>query len=190
MSPGTNLNLNLSSGNNITIPNNVNLSFDNGNTNIYGDGTNLYAVVNSPGEFKINAGTVINGSLSVNGNINISGGTTTNFTTEYLTWSSGTLNPAGSTNTTFIYISNTNTNVTGQIGLGVFDGFIKIVTVIQLGSGSSYTLTFQDNSIIAPGNGATTARTVTFKNPGSSIMMIWNNTALSYIMLTCNAFIS
>ena len=127
--------------------------------------------------------TTVN-DLTVNGTLTIPGGLPSGAdTVEHLSASSGTLNPSGSINITFIVVSAA-AMVTGTLPLGTYDGFRKIILISSMTSGGSYVLTTPVGSYVDPISQSTSSHTLTFTRTGQGVMLYWDNNLQRYIAPT------
>jgi hypothetical protein len=159
-------------------------SFENvviDNSTIYNDGGDLH--IDSPaGGVILDTNTTVNGDLTITGNVNFSGGVTTNLTVERLSIAGGgSDSPSNGSNITFVTITGSGV-ATGTMPAGATDGFLKNICMVSIASGCFYELTFPIGTLVDPVSGTTVAKKMIFDTSGQSVQLLWDNTALMYII--------
>lgn len=134
----------------------------------------------------------VGGNIIVAGTINGNApgsGTGSGNTTERISVSTGSpLSPTANTNITFVNASGSGT-ITGTLLAPSTDGFLKIISVNTLPSGTIYQLTCPSGILLDPGSGTTTSKTLKFDTPGQSIQLVWDNTKALYTIVNSGCYI-
>jgi hypothetical protein len=142
--------------------------------------TNNNGVISGiPGDFEI-------GNLIVNGS---AVGSLYSIERLSLTGLSVNVSPSNNVNVTFVSITDQYTTVTGVLQAPVYDGFIKIISISKLMTGSVYHLTCPTGRLMDAGSGSTVGKTLVFDCPGQGAHMIWDQEIQAYLIINSGASI-
>ncbi len=124
-------------------------------------------------QLNVNNDTVITGDLTVIGTITgVPASPPAGYTLEHISTTIPTnLNPSNSINISYLTFSGTG-SCSGTLQVPSFDGFLKLITIINIPSGSSYELTVEN--LLDPESSTISNKILTFYYSGQGVNLLYS----------------
>ena len=136
--------------------------------------------------------TTVNATTVNTQNLNITGQATGLLSVEHLS-GSGVINPSPNVNVTFITLTGLAGTSTGTLSLPTLsnsDAFQRYIFLTAAVSGATYVLTCPAGTLLDPGTGIVSTKTLAFNHVGQSIFLMYNASLGCYLIVnagTCSS---